>query len=78
MTECSTVVVRFGCLWRFRSLEQIKEGQMILRHSLHILLKQRFAEVQSIELPDTGQDNVDPVVSWIKPQNHELLQRPAL
>ena len=66
MTECSAVVVRFGCLWRFRSPEQIKKGQKLLRHSLHILLKQRFAKVQSIQLPDTGQDNVDPVVSWIK------------
>ena len=54
MTECSTVVICFGCLWRFRSPEQIKKGQKLLRHSLHILLKQRFAEVQSIQLADTG------------------------
>ena len=74
MTECSAVVVHFGCLWRFRSPEQIKEGQQILQHSLHILLTQRFAEVQSIQLADTGQDNVDPVVLWIKHENHELLQ----
>ena len=61
MTECSAVVVCFGCLWRFCSPEQVKEGQKLLWHSLHMLLKQRFAEVQSIQLPDTGQDSMDPV-----------------
>ena len=74
MTECSAVVVWFSRLWRFHSPEQIKEEQKLLRHSLHILLRQQFAEVQSIQLADTGQDNVDPVVLWIKHENHELLQ----
>ena len=61
MTECSAVVVCFCCLWQFCSPEQVNEGQKLLWHSLHMLLKQRFAEVQSIQLPDTGQDSMDPV-----------------